>query len=129
MTRSKEPVGRFTVGLEFPPGRVIVQVRGEMDSLTAPELGALLAGITEGRPWSVVLDLAECDFIDLAGLRVIAENAEHLALGGRTLSVRSPSGVVRRLLDLVGREGSVSSSGSTGSARPKPFAPTAPMSW
>jgi anti-anti-sigma factor len=100
-----EPVGRLTLGVAFGSGPTVVVVRGELDSFTAPELGAVLVGLADRTHRSVVLDLAECDFIDPAGLRVIAENAEHLALGGRTLSVRSPSGVVRRLLDLVGSAG------------------------
>jgi anti-anti-sigma factor len=103
VTRPVEgPVGRLTLGLAFSAGRVVVVVRGELDSFTAPELGTVLAGIADRGHRSVVLDLAECDFIDRGGLRVIAENAEQLALWGRSLSVRSPSGVVRRLLDLVG---------------------------
>jgi anti-anti-sigma factor len=105
VTRFDGPVGRFTLGVEFAPSRVVVVVRGELDSLTAPELGSLLAGIAERGSRSVVLDLAECDFIDAAGLRSIADSAERLAVWGRILSVRSPSGVVRRLLDLVGSTG------------------------
>jgi anti-anti-sigma factor len=99
------PVGRFTIGLAFSAARVVVVVRGELDSLTAPELGTVLAGIADRGYRSVVLDLAECDFVDPAGLRVITENAEQLALWGRTLKVRSSSGVVRRLLELVGPTG------------------------
>jgi anti-anti-sigma factor len=99
------PGGRLTLGVAFGSARVVVVVRGELDSFTAPELSTVLAGIADRGHRSVVLDLAECDFIDPAGLRVIAESAEHLALRGRTLSVRSPSGVVRRLLDLVGSAG------------------------
>ena len=99
------PAGRLTIGLVFSGARVVVEVRGELDGSTAPELGMVLAGIADRGQRSVALDLAECDFIDRAGLRVIAENAEQLALWGRTLSIRSPSGVVRRLLDLLGPPG------------------------
>jgi anti-anti-sigma factor len=95
----------FALRVVFTPGRVVVVVHGEMDLVTAPELGSLLAGIADRDPRSVVLDLADCCFIDLAGLRVISKSAEHLALWGRTLSIRSPSGAVRRLLDLVGPAG------------------------
>jgi anti-anti-sigma factor len=99
------PVGRLTLGLSFSTARAVVVVRGELDSSTAPELGAVLGGLADRGYRSVVLDLAECDLIDSAGLRVIAENAEQLALWGRSLSIRSPSGVVGRLFDLVGPAG------------------------
>jgi len=99
------PGGRLTLVVAFLPARVVVAVRGELDSLTAPELGAVLNGLADRGHRSVVLDLAQCDFVDPAGLRVIAESIAHLALSGRTLELRSPSGVVRRLLDLVGSAG------------------------
>jgi anti-anti-sigma factor len=99
------PGGRLTLGVAFSAARVVVVVRGELDSFTAPVLGGVLAGLADRGHRSVVLDLAECDFVDPAGLRVIADSAAHLALWGRTLKLRSPSGVVRRLLDLVGSAG------------------------
>jgi anti-anti-sigma factor len=99
------PVRRLTIGLAFSAARAVVVVRGALDSSTAPDLGTVLAGLADRGHRSVVLDLAECDLIDPGGLRVITENAEQLALWGRTLKVRSPSGVVRRLLELVGPTG------------------------
>ena len=74
------PAGRLTLGVAFSAARVVVVVRGELDSFTAPELGGVLAGLADRGHRSVVLDLAECDFVDPAGLRVIADSAAHLAL-------------------------------------------------
>jgi anti-anti-sigma factor len=106
VTRPDErSAGRFSLGVTFSPARVVVVVRGEMEPSTAPELETVLTGLADRGRRSVVLDLAECDFVDAAGLRVIAQGAARLAWCGGTLSVRSPSGVVRRLLDLVGSAG------------------------
>jgi anti-anti-sigma factor len=80
---------------------VILAVRGELDGVNAPELGRIMATMVAGGHRQVMLDLAECDFIDPAGLLVIAGGAEHLDSQGGRLAIRSPSSVVRRLLNLV----------------------------
>ncbi len=106
MTSPESPGGHNSLRVEFGSDRVVVVVSGELDALTAPELASLLAGIADRRRWSVVLDLGACDFIDAAGLRVMADSSERFAALGRTLSLRSPSGVVRRRLALLGPTGS-----------------------
>jgi anti-anti-sigma factor len=93
---------RFAVCAEFSTVQVVLVVRGELDRLTAPELGRIMATIVAGGHHRVVLDLAECDFIDASGLRAIADGADYLDLWGGQLAIRSASGVVRRLLGLVG---------------------------
>ncbi len=80
----------------------VLTLHGEVDISTAPELGASLdEAIHQGHRF-VVLDLAELHFMDGAGLRVIASRAQRLAASGGALTVRSPSALVRRLLDVVG---------------------------
>lgn len=92
----------FAVGVDFVGHDVVVAVRGEVDILTAPELGAIVDAVLDLGHQSVVLDLAELDFMDASGLRVIARAARVLRPSGSVMTVRSPSAMVRRLLDLVG---------------------------
>jgi anti-anti-sigma factor len=94
--------GSFEVSAQFAETRVVLIVRGELDRVTARDLRAVIDAVIDGGNFRLVLDLAECDFIDAAGLRVIADGATRADLWGGTLTVRSPSGVVRRLLDLTG---------------------------
>jgi anti-anti-sigma factor len=96
------PFGAFEVNAQYAETRVVLVVRGELDVVTAPELGAVIDAMIDSGNVSVVLDLAECDFIDVSGLRVIADGARRAHLWGGTLTIRSPSGVLRRLLDLTG---------------------------
>ena len=96
------PVGGFAVAAEFSDARVVLVVRGGLDSTTAPEFASVVDAVINRGNLSVVLDLAECDFIDARGLQVIAEGANRAGLWGGELSIRSPSGVVRRLLDITG---------------------------
>jgi anti-anti-sigma factor len=84
----------FEVTAQFAETAVVLVVR--------PELGAVVDAVIDRGNVNVVLDLAECDFIDASGLGVIAEGAARADLWGGTLTVRSPSGVVARLLDLTG---------------------------
>ena len=93
---------RLTVCVDFLGDRVALIVRGDLDFSTGSNLEAILEAVAGEGHLRVVLDLAECDFIDAAGLGVVAATAKHLDLRGGELTIRSPSGVVRRLLDLVG---------------------------
>ena len=88
--------------MDFLGERVALLVRGNLDLSTGSELETILAAVARNGHHRVVLDLAECDFIDAAGFRVITTAAENLDRLGGELTIRSPSGVVRRLLDLVG---------------------------
>jgi hypothetical protein len=59
-------------------------------------------GLVSGGHLRLVLDLAGCEFVDDLGLRVVSEAARSLAAAGGRLTIRSPSAVVRRRIDLAG---------------------------
>ena len=61
---------------------------------------------------SVVLDLDELAFIDMAGLRTVLEAAEESSRDGWTFTVTRGSPVVRRLIGLVRVEGQLPLDGS-----------------
>lgn len=78
---------------------VTVALQGELDLATAPTLDAILASPVVVDARSLLLDLTELDFLDLAGLRVVraactqATPPARLVLGGSR---------ARRLFDLTG---------------------------
>lgn len=92
----------FEVALRFSTGVVVVGVRGELDLLTAPGLGALIHSLVDDGHTKVVLDMAALAFMDAAGLRVIASTSARLRPDGGVLAIRSPSSMVRRILDITG---------------------------
>lgn len=55
----------------------------------------------EGGHLDIALDLAELDFMDASGLNIIAEATSRLRSAGGALTIRSPSGMVRRMLDIT----------------------------
>ena len=79
----------------------MLAIRGEVDRVNAPELGAILDAVIE-RHRAVVLDLAELDFINGWGLGVLAARASRHRRSGGALTIRSPSAMVLRLLDITG---------------------------
>jgi anti-anti-sigma factor len=94
--------GGFEIRANFIGDEAVLELHGEVDLTTAPQLRVYLdEAIDQGQRF-VVLDLAGMSFMDGSGLRVIASSARRLRLTGGSLSIRSPSAMVRRLLTLIG---------------------------
>jgi len=70
-----------------------------LDILSAPTLGAFFEAVIASGFLSVVVDFAELDFADLAGLRVVASAASRVVASGGGLTIRSPSTMVAKILD------------------------------
>jgi anti-anti-sigma factor len=102
MTSARHPLDQFAVSLEFADGRTVLRLRGGVDQVWAPELGAVLGAVISRGHRNVVLDLAELDFMEATGLGAVTEAAGRLRLKGGKLSIRSPSAMVRRTLIATG---------------------------
>jgi anti-anti-sigma factor len=95
--------GQFEVvlGYDYHSGELVAAPRGELDVLTANDLERLLYAASEDRT-TLVVDLADLEFCDAAGLRVMAHLARRLADRGGGLRLRSPSATMAKLLDISG---------------------------
>jgi anti-anti-sigma factor len=95
---------RFEVGISFTGPDTVVLVAGEVDVATAPELGAILDGVINRHRQNVVLDLSQCVFLDASGLGIMvrAVNQLRLRFSEGTLTIRSSSLMVRRILRVTG---------------------------
>jgi anti-anti-sigma factor len=82
--------------------RTVVVVWGEADSSTTAVLSDALSRVIASQAGDVVIDLAEAEFIDTATVRVLAAALQLLDRQGRELTVRSPSRLAARVLDLFG---------------------------
>lgn len=81
--------------------RVLVDVRGEVDILTAPQLAAVLEPeVTAGKS-DVVVDLGELEFIDASGLHVLQRAHQQALRRGRRLVLRSPPRILTRILEVT----------------------------
>jgi anti-sigma B factor antagonist len=101
---SIDPSG-FAISISDTDGRAVVEVRGELDLATAPELEAVLLERLDAGA-EVVLDLRELQFMDSSGLRVLVTAHARASDGGpRFAIVRPPAdSEVARILDIAGVE-------------------------
>ena len=82
---------------------VVISVAGEVDLATAPELERSL-GETLGRPGvtSVRVDMSGVEFMDSAGLRVLATALGTAAENKQTFGLKDPSARVYRIIEIAG---------------------------
>jgi anti-sigma B factor antagonist len=73
---------------------------GELDTHTASQLAEQLDTIADGTP--LVLDVAGVSFISSAGLSVILSTQRRLVGSGGSLTLRSPTPTISRLVELSG---------------------------
>jgi anti-sigma B factor antagonist len=92
----------FSVKAERQGALQTVNVFGELDQATAPELRAVLSDSLADSAASVLVDLSSCDFIDSTGLSLLVEAKRRLAEERRRFGVCCPDPDVRRLLELTG---------------------------
>jgi anti-anti-sigma factor len=102
VSHSDDPYGGFAVSLGFADATTVLGVRGSLDALSGPELSAIIDVVIDRGHHALIVDLAELDFIDAAGLQVIARGAGRLRRLHGALTLRSPSAMVRRLLAITG---------------------------
>jgi anti-sigma B factor antagonist len=91
----------LTVSVRREGESTVVELGGELDLGSSPQLSQALEHASRDEPELVVIDLRELQFIDVAGLRVLLEAQQAAQLrGGRFMlaHVRQP---VRRVLSLA----------------------------
>ncbi len=97
----------FRVETESLDDMGAVNVWGELDQATAPELRRALDQVNGAGNSSVFVDLSDCEFIDSTGLSLLVEVQRELAEANRGFAVCCPRAEVRRLLELTGIDSAV----------------------
>jgi anti-sigma B factor antagonist len=82
--------------------RLRVQIRGDVDLLTAPELRTALLDATQHDAAQIELDLSAVTFIDSTGISVILQAWQRLNEQGRRLVLTAASRPVTRVLETAG---------------------------
>ena len=83
-------------------GVTVVEVKGRIDSTTAPALGERLTTSLEASKVRVLLDLSRLEYISSAGFRILLLAAKRADETGSRLVLCGVSGKVRQLFDLGG---------------------------
>jgi anti-sigma B factor antagonist len=84
-------------------GRVVVEVAGEIDLLTAGQLrDGLCEAVRVAGTGLVIVDLGRVDFLDSSGVQVLVDGYHTAMVAGGTLTVRGAGGIPARVLHVVG---------------------------
>jgi len=103
--RSSHSVSSFRLSLPVDgpeTGPTVVRLRGEHDIATDGELRRVLACVIGANDAAIVVDLSEVKLISASTLGVIVTTRKLLRQQSRSLTVRSPSAFVRRIIGICG---------------------------
>jgi anti-anti-sigma factor len=81
---------------------LVVVLRGDIDVTARPFMRRVLSGVIACGVGDVIVDLANVTFVDTAFVQVLATAQRLLDRDGRRLTVRSPSGLAVRMLEIFG---------------------------
>jgi anti-anti-sigma factor len=99
----------FDVTVAASDDIVKVAVLGDLDCASAPRLGRVLDSLTDD-PRDVVVDLGSAEFVDCAGIGVLAVAHDRRRQLGGELVLESPSRTASRVLDLTGLDNRIPTS-------------------
>jgi anti-sigma B factor antagonist len=91
------------LGLSHPTaGVALVEVRGELDVRTAPDLRDMVERIIAGGDRRVVIDLNQVDYLDSTGLGALVRSARcvHAANGELQIVCEAPR--IQRIMEIAG---------------------------
>ncbi len=92
----------FRVATVHMNGTTTVELGGELDLTTAPDLAARLEAVIDASSGAVAVDLAQITFLDSSGLEVLVAVHQRLRAEGRHLTVRRPCEFVYRVFETSG---------------------------
>jgi anti-sigma B factor antagonist len=91
----------FSVAAVAHDGRMVVTIRGEIDVLTAPEIGIAIAAALRMHPYTLVLDLGAVTFMDSSGCRALVEARRESFKSAVDLELRDITEPCLRTLQLL----------------------------
>jgi anti-sigma B factor antagonist len=80
----------------------LVAPAGEIDALTAPQLGATLLGLAEKGRTDLVVDLSRVTFMDSTGIAVLLNTLRSLASRGRSMVLVCPTERILKPFEVTG---------------------------
>ena len=81
--------------------RTVVELIGRLDTNTSPQLEQAAGELFEAGKNELVVDLAKCDFVSSAGLRVIVAMQKRVMTGG-SLAFRNVQPEVMDVFEMTG---------------------------
>jgi anti-sigma B factor antagonist len=100
--RDADPIGLLQVRRGRDEHGVVLELRGELDLGSAPELQRQLAEAEAEKPARLLIDLGSLSFMDSTGLALMLRAQQTAQDNGHQLCLRSGSPQVQRLFELTG---------------------------
>ena len=91
----------MTVDEKKEKDKLVLYVKGRLDTTTAPQLEEVIAGKTTGVA-ELVLDFTELEYISSAGLRVLLATHKVMHKQGGSLTIRGVNDEVMEVLHITG---------------------------
>ena len=99
---SAPAMGEIRLRVSEQDGVCVVEVLGEVDVHTSPQLREQLVALIESGANDIVLDMSELEFLDSTGLGVLVGALKRLVARHGTLVLRSPREATRKVLEITG---------------------------
>lgn len=96
-----EASATFDVTIDVTAEAVTVGVLGDLDCASSARLRQVLDGVADD-PRQLIVDLRGTEFVDCAGIGVLAPAYDRRRQLGRDLVLEAPSRAARRVLELTG---------------------------
>jgi anti-sigma B factor antagonist len=100
--RDADPTGLLQVRRGRDEHGVVLELHGELDLGSAPELERQLAEAEAEKPGRLLIDLGNLSFMDSTGLALMLRAQQTAHDNGHQLCLRSGSPQVQRLFELTG---------------------------
>ena len=82
-------------------GLTVISLSGRLDTTTAPDLDAAATKLFESGVYDIRVDMADCEFVSSAGLRVIVAMQKHV-MGKGSLVFANVKPEVMDVFDMTG---------------------------
>ena len=84
------------------PSGPVIEVTGDLDHYSAPEVRSLLPGLVIGRGRQLVVDLGGLTFCDSSGITVLLAARNHALASGGTIVLAAVPAMTSRILSIAG---------------------------
>jgi anti-sigma B factor antagonist len=106
----------LVLGSRSENGWAVLEVQGEVDLYTSPQLREAILRLTEEGENRIVIDLNNVSFIDSSGLGVLVAGLKRARERGGELALVFGEGSVQKVLSITGLDKVFSTQGSVGEA-------------
>jgi anti-sigma B factor antagonist len=80
----------------------IIEIKGRLDTKTTGELEQKIVGVLEGDSQKLLVDMADLDYINSSGLRVLVMAYQRLKQSGGTLAISGTKDYILEVFEIAG---------------------------